>query len=200
MPQLVWLITGCSSGFGEIFVRQLLERGDLVIATARRPERIQHLAKLGAAALQLDVTDSQQTIRERVAAAVAVHGRIDVLVNNAAYIATGAWEDLEYVPHCPHVRRSFQKMFTGSSYCLHPSPKGICLLTDFGAENRYEQFLAQFETNVFGAIKVTKAVLPHFRERRAGTNVFISSRSGWCGDPFCSAYSGSKFALEGKQE
>ena len=131
MPQLVWLITGCSSGFGEIFVRQLLARGDLVVATARRPERIQHLAGLGAATLQLDVTDSQQTIRERVAAAVAVHGRIDVLVNNAAYIATGAWEDLEYVPSLSPCPTFVPKFFKGGPHYRHPFPRGICFADEF---------------------------------------------------------------------
>ena len=62
---------------------------------------------------------------------------------------------------------------------------------------RYDDFFAQFNTNVFGTIKVTRALLPHFRERRAGTNVFISSLSGWIGHPGVSAYAGSKFALEG---
>jgi NAD(P)-dependent dehydrogenase (short-subunit alcohol dehydrogenase family) len=62
---------------------------------------------------------------------------------------------------------------------------------------RYEDFLAQFETNVFGTIKVTQALLPQFRQRRARTMVFIGSLSGWMGDPGISAYVGSKFALEG---
>jgi NAD(P)-dependent dehydrogenase (short-subunit alcohol dehydrogenase family) len=61
----------------------------------------------------------------------------------------------------------------------------------------YEDFLAQFETNVFGVIKVTRALLPHLRNRRSGTLVFMGSRSGWYGDAFCGAYAGSKFALEG---
>ncbi len=67
-------------------------------------------------------------------------------------------------------------------------------------QNRPEQFVAEFDTNVFGSIKVTRAILPHFRQRRAGTVVFIGSLSGWIGDPFCSAYSGSKFALEGMDD
>jgi NADP-dependent 3-hydroxy acid dehydrogenase YdfG len=41
-------------------------------------------------------------------------------------------------------------------------------------------------------------VLPHFRERKSGTNVFISSISGWSGMEFNAGYSGTKFALEGK--
>jgi NAD(P)-dependent dehydrogenase (short-subunit alcohol dehydrogenase family) len=47
---------------------------------------------------------------------------------------------------------------------------------------------------------VTRAVLPHLRRRQSGTLVFIGSRSGWYGDPFCGPYAGSKFALEGVVE
>jgi NAD(P)-dependent dehydrogenase (short-subunit alcohol dehydrogenase family) len=66
--------------------------------------------------------------------------------------------------------------------------------------SRYEDWLAQFDTNVFGTIKVTKALLPHFRERRSGTIVNISSLSGWIGHPGIGPYAGSKFALEGISE
>jgi len=97
MSELVWLITGCSSGFGEQFVHSVLARGDKVIATARKIDKIQHLQQAGATILRLDITDKQQQIRDTIAAAIKVHGRIDVLVNNAAYIAIGTWEDLEYV-------------------------------------------------------------------------------------------------------
>jgi NADP-dependent 3-hydroxy acid dehydrogenase YdfG len=93
--QLVWLVTGCSSGFGDEFVRQILSRGDRAVATARKPERIAHLEAVGAAILPLDVTDSQETIDKTIARAIDIYGRIDVLVNNAGYIVTGAWEDLE---------------------------------------------------------------------------------------------------------
>jgi NADP-dependent 3-hydroxy acid dehydrogenase YdfG len=97
MSQLVWLITGCSSGFGEHFVHQILARGDKVIAIARMLEKIQHLEKAGAAILQLDVADKQEALHKTVAKAIKIYGRIDVLVNNAAFITTGAWEDLEQV-------------------------------------------------------------------------------------------------------
>lgn len=69
--------------------------------------------------------------------------------------------------------------------------------SDYSHRIRYDQILAQFDTNVFGSIKVTRAVLPHLRERRSGTMVFIGSLSGWHGHPFVGAYAGSKFALEG---
>jgi NADP-dependent 3-hydroxy acid dehydrogenase YdfG len=98
MSSFIWLVTGCSpGGFGEYFVHSILARGDKVIATARNLEKIKHFEKAGAVTLQLDVTDSQQNIEATIAKAVSIYGRIDVLVNNAAYIAIGTWEDLEYV-------------------------------------------------------------------------------------------------------
>jgi len=97
MSPLVWLVTGCSSGFGEQFVHSILQRGDKVIATGRNIEKLKHLEKVGAAILQLDITDTQQNIKETVSKALLVYGQIDVLVNNAAYVLSGTWEDLEYV-------------------------------------------------------------------------------------------------------
>ncbi|KAF5967124.1 hypothetical protein FBULB1_11329 [Fusarium bulbicola] len=64
----------------------------------------------------------------------------------------------------------------------------------------YDEFVSSFETNVFGPIKVTRAVLPHMRARKSGTMVFTSSLSGWVGHQFTGAYAGSKFALEGVVE
>jgi NAD(P)-dependent dehydrogenase (short-subunit alcohol dehydrogenase family) len=82
------------------------------------------------------------------------------------------------------------------------SKDSLNLAADFSCSQayRYEDFLAQFDTNVFGTIKVTKALLPHFRQRRAGTMVFIGSLSGWIGHPGVAAYAGSKFALEGESD
>ncbi|KAI1872094.1 uncharacterized protein JN550_004297 [Neoarthrinium moseri] len=159
MAQLTWLITGCSSGFGEHFVHKIIARGDKIIATARNRRKIEHLKDTGADALQLDITDTQGNIDAVIAKAVSLYGRIDVLVNNAAYIAAGTIEDLD------------------------------C-----------EQFLEQFNTNLFGTIKVTKSVLPYFREQHHGMLVFIGSLSGWIGHPGVGAYASSKFALEGLAE
>ncbi|KAI1494897.1 hypothetical protein F5X96DRAFT_692271 [Biscogniauxia mediterranea] len=95
MSQLVWLVTGCSSGFGEQFVREILSRGDLVIATARKPEKIKHLEQPGVTILPLDISSDQSTLDETVSKAISIHGRVDVLVNNAAYAMLGSWEDVE---------------------------------------------------------------------------------------------------------
>lgn len=83
----VWLITGCSTGFGRELARLIIEQGGKVVATARSRERVADLvegAEDRALALALDVTDGAQ-IREAIDAADAKFGRIDVLVNNAGY-------------------------------------------------------------------------------------------------------------------
>ncbi|MFF4349570.1 oxidoreductase [Streptomyces sp. NPDC001530] len=91
----VWLVTGANSGFGRAFVEAAVAEGDVVAATARRPEA---LADLVAAhpdqveALTLDVTDPAG-IESVVADVVARHGRVDVLVNNAGRTHVGASEE-----------------------------------------------------------------------------------------------------------
>lgn len=63
-----------------------------------------------------------------------------------------------------------------------------------------EKIREQFDVNVFGVMEVTRAVLPHFRQRQSGTLINISSGAGVFGLPMISAYNASKFALEGFSE
>ncbi|KAJ8101680.1 hypothetical protein POJ06DRAFT_193750 [Lipomyces tetrasporus] len=65
------------------------------------------------------------------------------------------------------------------------------------SENEIE---AQFSTNVYGAVRVLKGVLPFMRARKSGTVVNISSSAGIDGLPTCAMYAGTKFALEGMSE
>lgn len=56
------------------------------------------------------------------------------------------------------------------------------------------------QTNYFGCYKLTRAVLPHFRQNRQGHIINLSSIGGMVGQPFNDAYCASKFALEGMME
>jgi NAD(P)-dependent dehydrogenase (short-subunit alcohol dehydrogenase family) len=76
---------------------------------------------------------------------------------------------------------------------------GFALVGAF-EEISIEEFKEQYETNVFGVIRVTQAVLPIMRNQRGGTIVNISSIAGKIGFPLTSAYVSSKFALEGLSE
>ena len=62
------------------------------------------------------------------------------------------------------------------------------------------EILNVFETNVFGLIRVTRAVLPHFRRQGSGHIVNLSSISGLVGLPGSGIYNASKFAVEGISE
>jgi NAD(P)-dependent dehydrogenase (short-subunit alcohol dehydrogenase family) len=61
---------------------------------------------------------------------------------------------------------------------------------------RMEDWRRQFETNFFGVVRVTQAVLPHMRERRKGRILMMSSVSGFVTPPTQGAYSASKHAIE----
>jgi NAD(P)-dependent dehydrogenase (short-subunit alcohol dehydrogenase family) len=62
------------------------------------------------------------------------------------------------------------------------------------------QMRKQMETNFFGPLNVTRAILPVMREQRSGHVITISSAAGLIGQEFCAAYAASKFALEGWME
>ncbi|MGW3690622.1 SDR family oxidoreductase [Streptomyces sp. NPDC005125] len=63
-----------------------------------------------------------------------------------------------------------------------------------------EQMRRQFETNLFGPMNVTRAILPILREQRDGHIITLSSSAGLIGQEFCVAYAASKFAVEGWME
>lgn len=67
-------------------------------------------------------------------------------------------------------------------------------------ESPLEEMRRQFDVNVFGAVAVTQAFVPRFRERRRGHIVNITSMGGFITMPGIAYYCGSKFALEGISE
>ena len=79
----VWLVTGCSTGFGRALAELLIGRGYRVVVTARNPAQIVDLAvRDETLVLKLDVTN-QAEVDLAIRAAEEKFGRIDVLVNNA---------------------------------------------------------------------------------------------------------------------
>jgi len=60
-----------------------------------------------------------------------------------------------------------------------------------------DEIKSQFETDFFGPARMIKKIVPRMRERKSGIIINISSIAGQIGFPFSSAYSSSKFALEG---
>ena len=133
----VWMITGCSSGFGRELARQTLERGFRVVLTARDPATIRALAAAypdTALALPLDVT-RKDDIERAVDASRQAFGPIDVLVNNAGY---GYYAPVE--------------------------------------EGDEAAVRTMFETNFFGLVALTQAILPSMRMRRQSACMFAPSR------------------------
>ncbi|KAH8810667.1 hypothetical protein F5884DRAFT_875321 [Xylogone sp. PMI_703] len=62
------------------------------------------------------------------------------------------------------------------------------------------EFESLLQANTLGAVRCIKGALPHFRLRRSGTIVNVSSVAGFDGHAACTAYAASKFALEGMTE
>jgi len=98
-----WLITGVSSGFGRELATQLLDHGDTVVGTVRRPDSVADLIKKYPDTFHrelLDVTDTA-AVREVTDRSFSSLGRIDVVVSNAGYGLFGAAEELsdEQVSH-----------------------------------------------------------------------------------------------------
>jgi NAD(P)-dependent dehydrogenase (short-subunit alcohol dehydrogenase family) len=70
----------------------------------------------------------------------------------------------------------------------------------FFEELSAEQVRSQIETNLFGPMNVTRAVLPIMRQQHSGLVISISSQAGLVGAEFISAYAAAKFGLEGWME
>jgi NAD(P)-dependent dehydrogenase (short-subunit alcohol dehydrogenase family) len=87
-PRRVVLITGCSTGIGRASATYFAARGWRVIATARRIETIHDLANENVETLALDVADESSRTNS-MEQALRLVGRLDALVNNAAYSQAG---------------------------------------------------------------------------------------------------------------
>ena len=94
MPR-VFLITGTSTGFGANLVQEVLDAGDIAVATARKPETLsfKNTTSKNYLAVKLDVTKNED-INSAFKATLDKFGRVDVVVNNAGYGLGGPFEEL----------------------------------------------------------------------------------------------------------
>jgi len=95
MAPKVFLITGTSTGFGKHLVEEVLSKGDIAVATARKPESLsfEHATDKNFLAVKLDVT-KHADIDAAFQATIDKFGRVDVVVNNAGYGLAGPFEEL----------------------------------------------------------------------------------------------------------
>ncbi|KAH9850966.1 NAD-P-binding protein [Lenzites betulinus] len=118
----VWLITGCSSGLGLELLNYVLSKGDIAIATLRKPEVLADLQsqypKERLVVLKVDVT-SRTEIAAAFAKAKQAFGRLDVVVSNAAYSILG---EIESTPD-DVARALFDTNFWGSVYVIQEAIK-----------------------------------------------------------------------------
>ncbi len=162
--QKVDIVTGSSSGIGFETSLLLARSGYVTFATMRDLRKGGLLKKIvikeeiPLTVSPLDVTD-QYSVSKGIGSIFRKAGRIDILINNAGYGLTGAFEDLSI-----------------------------------------EEIRSQYETNFFGLIRTTQAVLPIMRDQKSGIIINISSGLGRFGIATNSAYVSSKFAVEGLTE
>jgi len=92
----IWFITGSSRGLGRALTQAVLSAGYSVVATARRPEQLEDLVvRYGSKILPVHLDVTSPTDAERaVKSSVEAFGRVDVLVNNAGYGFSGAFEEM----------------------------------------------------------------------------------------------------------
>lgn len=152
----VWFITGASRGFGRAFAEAAVAQGDKVIAVVRKIAADDPFyAQEAVCGVQADVTD-EDGIQKAVAEGIAKFGRIDILINNAGYGMSGAFE-----------------------------------------ETSQEALRRLMETDYFGVVNTTRAVLPHMRKQQNGIILNVASQGGLMGFPGSSAYCSAKFAVVG---
>jgi NAD(P)-dependent dehydrogenase (short-subunit alcohol dehydrogenase family) len=155
----VVLLTGCSTGFGELAALTFADLGHHVFATMRTPGKSERLnQRADIAQLALDVCDDT-SVRAAVAAVVARAGGIDILVNNAGIEVFGA----------------------------------VHLLSD-------DELTRQFDTNVYGVVRMARAVVPHMLAAGSGAIVNVGSVAGLVGAPYGGLYAASKHAVEALTE
>ena len=150
------IVTGASSGIGEVTAERLAKAGYKVYGTSRKGSRA---GQRSFEMLTLDVTDDQ-SVEAAVREVIRTQGRIDLLVNNAGFGVAPAGAE----------------------------------------ESSIEQARLLFDTNFFGVVRMTRAVLPYMRQQGSGRIINIGSVLGFLPMPYGALYSATKHAIEGYSE
>ncbi len=150
------LVTGASSGIGEVTAERLAKAGYKVYGTSRRGAQA---GRRSFEILPLDVT-SDESVEAAVGEVIRRHGRIDLLVNNAGFVVAPAGAE----------------------------------------ESSLGQARSIFETNFFGLVRMTRAVVPHMRRQGSGRIINIGSVLGFLPMPYGALYAATKHAVEGYSE
>jgi RND family efflux transporter MFP subunit len=152
----ITLVTGVTSGIGREIAQLLAARGARVFGTVRNPQTANPIH--GVEIVRMEVTDDA-SVNEAIQSVERKAGPVQLLVNNAGYVVTGALE-----------------------------------------ETSIDEAMQQFNTNFFGVLRVTNAVLPKMRHGGYGRIVNISSVLGFLPAPYQGMYAASKHAVEGYTE
>ena len=138
-----WMITGVSSGFGYEMTKQLLERGDIVIGTVRRSDKVASLMEQYPTTFDcriLDMTDVP-AVQETVKGAFSRHKRIDVLVSNAGYGLFGCAEELsdDEISHiiATNLTGAIQFIKTALPFLREQGGGRIIQMSTYGAQVAY---------------------------------------------------------------
>lgn len=123
---------------------------------------------------------------DQAAASLGVGANIDVRRLDVTEIATIP----EFVEGVVHDYGRIDALINNAGFAV----------AGFAEDIKLEELRTQFETNFFGPVALTKAVLPTMRKQRSGHIIMISSIGGLTGAVTISSYSASKFALEGWTE
>jgi NAD(P)-dependent dehydrogenase (short-subunit alcohol dehydrogenase family) len=150
------LVTGASSGIGEVTAERLAQAGYKVYGTSRREAPA---GQRSFEMLRLDVT-SDESVEAGVREVMRLNGRMDLLVNNAGFGVAPAGAE----------------------------------------ESSIEQARAIFDTNFFGVVRMTRAVVPHMRRQGGGRIINIGSVLGFLPMPYGALYAATKHALKGYSE
>jgi NAD(P)-dependent dehydrogenase (short-subunit alcohol dehydrogenase family) len=158
----VVIVTGSSSGIGEALAHRLAEAGASLVLAARNPERLAAVAAecvrrgAKATAVPTDVGEEVQC-RALVEAATALHGRLDVLINNAGLGVRAAVADL---PSLDLFRDVLRTNFLGSVQCTyHALPH---LKRTRGRIVAVSSLAAKVPLPYFGAYTASKCALGGF--------------------------------------